>query len=161
KLQFALPSHELHAFEKRSRLRPFTLGLPFIERYRFPLDIVEKFDLHPRLVVANADAFFIDAETLTAQQVVEGGWWAGVTTVVEERLAVWVWPTVSRLLPSLVVRRPPQYLLRSRSDGAWLAFGWPHSHDVPASYGIDLLPTERAVASAVRFRDALAGHGAR
>jgi hypothetical protein len=51
RMQFALPLHELRAFEKRSRVRTFALGLPF-EPAIFALELIEKFDLRPRVAVA-------------------------------------------------------------------------------------------------------------
>jgi len=158
RMGFALPLHELRAFEKRSRVRAFSLALPF-EPCVFPLEILEKFDLHPRVVVAEVDGFFSEERTIHATRVVTAGWWGGLTTVWEERLASVVWPLASPILPSFVTRRPPRYLLRSTTHGAWLPMSWPHRH-FAATEPVQDAPTARVIELARGVRDVLARRGA-
>jgi hypothetical protein len=158
RMQFALPPHELRAFEKRTRLRAFSLALPF-EPAVFPLEILAKYDLRPRVVVAEVDGFFAAERTIHASHIVEAGWWGGWASVFEERLAALVWPVASPVLPSFVVRRPPQYLLRSSALGAWLPVRWPHRHGAPAAPLVGTPPAD-TVDGARAVRDALARRGA-
>jgi hypothetical protein len=157
RMGFALPFHELRAFEKRSRVRAFSLALPF-EPCVFPLEILEKFDVRPRVAVAEVDGFFAEARTIHASRVVDEGWWVGRTTVWEEDLAAAIWPVASRLLPSFVTRRPAHYLLRSPTHGAWLPFEWPHHHAAPTA-PIAGEPPARTIELARGVRDALAERG--
>jgi len=157
RMQFALPLHELRAFEKRTGLRAFSLALPF-EAAPFPLEIMAKFDLRPRVAVAEVDGFFAPERTIHATRVVEAGWWGGLASVWEERLAALVWPVAGRVLPSFVIRRPARYLLRSSAYGAWLPVDWPHRHGSPTAALVGS-PPEETVAHARAVRDTLARRG--
>jgi hypothetical protein len=158
--QFALPDHELRAFEKRSGVSAFAMGLPFGERCGFPLRILERFDLRPRVVVANIDAFFGDVESGPATKVAAEGWWGGLRTIAEERLAEAVWPIASCVLPSFVTPRPAAFLLRSSTHGTWRPGAWPHLH-YRAAYREAPSPGPEELRIARRVRDTLARRGAR
>jgi hypothetical protein len=127
-MQFAIPPHEIAAFEKRTGLSAFSLALPFAEGYRFPLRLIEKFDLRPRVVVANIPVFFEPAESIVGIRTIESSRWSDLMTVFEERLAERVWPLASRVLPSFVTQRPDRAILRSSQDGTWWPIHWPHHH---------------------------------
>ena len=154
-VQFAVPDHEIRAFERRTGLRVFTMGLPFGEPYGFPLAMIEKFDLRPRIVVANVPGFFRQVESPNGRAIRDAGFWNGLTTVWEERLAARVWPVMSRILPTFATKRPRQSLLRSSRDGAWLPVDWPHAH-IPVSTPSKPHPVEVDRAAVRRFRTALA-----
>jgi hypothetical protein len=156
-MQFALPAHELRAFTKRTGRSAFTMGLPFSEPCSFALELIEKFDLRPRLVVANIAGFFRPGRSRAANAAVRDGYWTGLTTVWEERLAAAVWPAASLVLPSFVTTRPAQSLLRSSANGAWMPVHWPHGH-LPARSNKPLMVD---FGLARRFRDALAARGTR
>jgi hypothetical protein len=155
RVQFALPVHDLRAFEKRTGQRAFSLALPG-ESFVVALEIIEKFDLRPPIAVAEVDGFFSEGPYVT--RVVDEGWWGGVTTVWEEDLAAATWPVASPVLPSFIIRRPARYLLRSSAYGTWLPVLWPHRHTAPtvASAGS---PAERMIERARGVRDALARRG--
>ncbi len=155
-MQFAIPSHELRAFELRTGLSTFSLALPFAERSAFALRLIEKFDLHPRVAVVNVPAFFDRNESKEGAQVRADGYWAGLTTVWEERLAALVWPIASTVLPSFVTRRPASALLRSTTNGAWLPLHWHHWH---ARVSTEPAPMRWEVRTAMRFKLALALRG--
>jgi hypothetical protein len=153
-MQFAIPPHELRAFEKRSRVRAFSLGMPG-EAYPFALDLIGKFGLRPRVVVASFDSLrpFRSAEAVRVQATSH---WTALTTVWEERLAAIVWPAASRLLPRFGTRRPTFALLRSSRNGTWMPLRWPNARYT----GTNPQALKWHVRHARIFRDALAARGA-
>jgi hypothetical protein len=155
-MQFGLPTHELRAFERRTGLSAYSLGLPFAEGSVFARGLIEKFDLRPRVAVVNVTAFFRDDESLVASQARDESYWRAVTTVWEERLAALAWPVASDVFPSFVTARPSQTLLRSTTDGTWLPMRWPHLH-VPVAEAPE--PMRWGTRAAIRFRNALALRG--
>jgi hypothetical protein len=155
-MQFGLPTHELRAFERRTGLSAYSLGLPFAEGSTFARGLIEKFDLRPRVAVVNVTAFFRDDETPVASQARDGGYWTAVTTVWEERLAAMAWPMASSVFPSFFTARPSRALLRSTTDGTWLPVRWPHFH-VPVAQTPE--PMRWSARTAIRFRDALTRRG--
>jgi hypothetical protein len=155
-LGFAIPDHEVRAFEKRSRVSAFSLALP-AEAAGFTLALIEKFDLRPRVVVANVPDFFVEGEGPFAQRARAAGAWTGRTMLWEEDLAAAVWPVASRLLPSFFMPRSPSTLLRSSTHGTWKPVGFPNRH-VPVSTTPGTPAWDHAVAA--RFRSALAARGA-
>jgi hypothetical protein len=133
------------------------MGLPFSEPCSFALELIQKFDLRPRLVVANVAGFFQPGRSRAAAAAVRDGYWGALTTVSEERLAAAVWPTASLIFPSFVTARPAQSLLRSSVNGAWMPVRWPHGH-LPA---VSNRPLSADVDLARGFRGALAARGTR
>ena len=61
RLMFAARPRILDAFFEARGLRYYVLGFGFREADRFPLAVIEKFDLKPRMVIVNADGFFLDS----------------------------------------------------------------------------------------------------
>jgi hypothetical protein len=155
-LGFALSDHELRAFEKRSRVSAFSLTLP-AETAWFTMDLIEKFDLRPRVVVANVPGFFGWRDGPFAKSARAEDAWAGRTLVWEQRLAAVVWPPVSRMLPSFLMPRSPSTLLRSSTNGTWRPGHLP-SRRVPVRAQSGSPAWDQA--AALRFRDALAARGA-
>jgi hypothetical protein len=157
RVQFMLQAHDLRAFEKRTGLRAFSLALPS-ESFVVALEIIEKFDLHPSVAVAEVDGFFSVGPYDT--RVVDEGWWGGLTTVWEEDLAAATWPVASTVLPSFVIRRPARILFRSSEYGTWLPVNWPHRHGAPTRAGSSV-PAAMTVVHASGVRNALARRGTR
>jgi len=152
-IQFALSSRELRQFERRSGVTAFSLALPFGEGYEFPLRLIEKFDLRPRVVVVNLPGFF---EATRTPGVGSDVYWTALTTVWEERLAAAVWPSASRVLPSFITNRPAGAMLRSAEDGTWLTVQFPHGH-----WPVRLrpVPPKWQIRTARQFKDAMAARG--
>jgi hypothetical protein len=154
-VQFALRPHEVGAFEKQTGLSAYSIAVP-VGGYEFPLALIEKFDLRPRIVVVELNLFAGEAETREGQRVRDAGRWNGLTTVWEERLAGRVWPTASRILPTFATPRWERALLRSTEDGTWRSLNWPHRH-------ITIDSAQRLVAWRTRwvreFHAALAARG--
>ena len=72
RLMFAARPRVLDAFFEARGLRYYVLGFGFREADRFPLAIIEKFDLKPRMVIVNADGFFENSLSDFARQVMKG-----------------------------------------------------------------------------------------
>jgi hypothetical protein len=156
-MQFALPPNALRKFRRRTGVAAFSLALPFGEGYRFPLALIEKFDLRPRIVVANAFWFFKEDASPQAVRVRGEDRWAGVRTVWEAHLGTLLWPSASRVFPVFAARRPNRVLLRSSEDGSWMPVRWQvHAH---APVSTRPAPLAWDVRAAQRFRNALAARG--
>jgi hypothetical protein len=56
--QDAFNSHVLDEFFRARGLRYFLLGFAFAENYRFAQYLFERYSLHPKIVIINADPFF-------------------------------------------------------------------------------------------------------
>lgn len=156
-MQFALPPHAVRAFTRRTGLTAYSLALPFAERDEFALALIEKYDLRPRVAVVNVTGFFTNDESMVGLKVRADGYWPGLASVWEERLAAMVWPSASRVLPSFVTPRPARTLLRSTSDGTWQPVRWTHDHNRVA---VTPMPIRWAMRAAVRFRNELVLRGA-
>lgn len=155
RLQFALPPHALSAFAKSSGLHMLSIAVPG-GGWEFPLALIEKYDLRPRLVVAEIDAFQATGALTEFRRVRDADRWAGFTEVWEARLAGVAWSIASPALPSFVTPRPSQVLLRSSENGAWWPIGWPHRHA-----RVDLRKGKMRwhTATARQFQAALAARG--
>jgi hypothetical protein len=149
--------------------RYYVLGFGFREADRFPLAIIEKFDLRPRLVIANADGFFQGRLSDFARTVMKdtpfGAWKFGV----EAETGHEVRRAVHQLVPNFVdlfgrpgfAWRRELVVYRSRSNGTWQPSPWePGTAPVPARDPWFPL-TAREVAAARRFKAALEARGAR
>lgn len=58
RLMFALRGEVLQQYFASRGLRPFALGFGHQEQHRFPLEVMRRHALHPRLVIVNVDNFF-------------------------------------------------------------------------------------------------------
>jgi hypothetical protein len=120
------------------------------------LALIEKFDLRPRIVVAEMTIFQPPGDTPESQRVRDAGWWASITAVWEARLARVAMPAMSRVFPSFVTVRPPEMLLRSSANGAWWPAEWPHRH-IPVNFTPK--PMWWRTSLGRRFQAALAARG--
>jgi hypothetical protein len=158
--QFAFPSPALRAFEARHGVLVFSMGFPFAESYLFPLQIIRKFDLRPRIVIVNVDGFFADDESPFARKVRTDGRWAAMRVLFESRVSALVAPLWSRVFPSFVEPPSSFYLLRSSTHGAWLPMNWPH-RDKTCREPVDRGTLHRWRRSALLFKEEMARRRAR
>jgi hypothetical protein len=123
RLLFALSRQDLRSFFPRHGLTYYMLGFGHREHDTFPLRIIERFDLWPKLVIVNADRFFLGEQSAWADRVVDDSyfdalkWWfeAEASHAVRRRLHAW-WPH----LPD-VLRGAREFIAyRSRVDGTWV-----------------------------------------
>jgi hypothetical protein len=154
-LQFALPSHSVDAFEKQTGLKAFSIATPGGGDV-FATALIEKFDLRPRLLVAEISTFRPPGDIPEGRRVRETSRWSAVTSVWELRLAAIAWSVGSPLLPVFATPRASQLLLRSSQNGTWWPIGWPHTHgSVPTVVG----PMHWDTGTARRFAAFLAARG--
>jgi hypothetical protein len=136
RLMFAARPRVLDAFFHSRGLNYYVLGFGFREADRFPLAIIEKFDLRPRLVIVNADGFFQNSLSDFARTVMTdtafGAWKLGheAETGHEVRRAL------HQLVPNYVdlFGRPgfpwrrEVVIYRSRTNGTWQLSPWDAGH---------------------------------
>jgi hypothetical protein len=133
RLMFALRPAVLGPFFAEHGLRYYALGFGFREADRFPLAILEKFDVRPRLVVVNADGFFGGGLSDWAELVHRDSAfaarkhrWEAEASHVARRTTHAVLPHWDSLigLPGFGRARAPN-TYRSRRDGTWELSPWP------------------------------------
>jgi hypothetical protein len=170
RLMFAARPGVLDGYFARRGLRYYVLGFGFREADRFPLAIIEKFDLRPRVVVVNADGFFQDDLSPFARSVMKdtrfGAWKLGLEAETGHEIR----RAVHQLVPNYVdlFGRPgfpwgrELVIYRSRINGAWQLSPWePGTAPVPGR-DVAFPPLGRhEVAAARRFKAAMEARGAR
>ncbi len=133
RLMFALRPEELRPFFAARDLTYYVMGFGFREGDRFPLAILRKFDLRPRVVVVNADGFFGGGLSPWAEQVMLDTPFAARKRQYESEAA-----HEARRLAHVVFPHWPSYFgvpglgrtrtftaYRSRLDGTWHISPWP------------------------------------
>lgn len=132
RLMFALRPEVLRPFFDGEAVPYYVLGFGFREADRFPLAVIRKFDLRPRLVVVNADGFFNGGLSEWAEAVIRDTPFAARKLQFEaeaaheaRRVLHQIVPNWLRLfgLPGLGLRRS-FIAYRSRVDGTWEISPW-------------------------------------
>ncbi len=115
--QFAFPQSELERGTLESGVRFYNLAFAHAEKSVFVNELIERNDLTPRVVVANADLFFQAEPTPFGRQktVFERTLAGRVRTGVVEVLPRWELPSPTR------DRRWPTVVYRSATYGSWYA----------------------------------------
>lgn len=170
RLMFAARPGVLDAFFESRGLRYYILGFGFRETDRFPLAIIEKFDLRPKLVIVNADGFFQYAYSDFARAVMKSNLIGAWQFAREAETGHEVRRALHQLVPNWVdlLGRPgfpwrrELIIYRSRTNGAWQLSPW--EPGLRAMTGRDLrqpplAPHEHDAAR--RFKAAMDGRGAR
>ena len=170
RLLFALRPEELRPFFAAQSVPYYVMGFGYREADRFPLAIIRKFDLHPRLVVVNADGFFGGGLSEWAEVVNRDTPFAARKRQLEGEAAHEARRNIERLvpnwlqvfgLPGLGLRRSFN-AYRSRTDGTWEISPWPDGTKAfvaPSLEGRALAPDE--VAAAREFMAELDARGSR
>lgn len=133
RIMFGLRPEELRPFFAAQGLRYYVMGFGYREGDRFPLAIIRKFDLRPRLVVINADGFFNAGLSEWADVVNRDTPFAARKLQVEAEAAHEVRRVVHHLVPNwLRIFGTPGLgfrrgfiAFRSRADGTWDISPWP------------------------------------
>ncbi|MDH4064036.1 MAG: hypothetical protein OEW19_06525 [Acidobacteriota bacterium] len=169
RLMFAARPRVLDAFFEARGLRYYVLGFGFREADRFPLAIIEKFDLRPRLVIVNADGFFSDSVSDFGATVLQDSRFGAVRLQWEAEAAHEARRAMHLLVPnwlSLFGRpgfrsRREMVAYRSRTDGSWQMSPWdPGEIWVPYHDPAQPPLTDWERAAARRFKSAMDRRGA-
>jgi hypothetical protein len=168
RLMFAARPRVLDAFFEPRGLRYYVLGFGFREADRFPLAIIQKFDLRPRMVIVNADGFFQNSLSDFARTVMKdtpfGAWKFGQ----EAEAGHEVRRALHQLVPNYVdlFGRPgfpwrrELVIYRSRSNGTWQLSPWEPGTSPVLARNLSLGTLARhEVAAARRFKAALDARG--
>lgn len=150
RLMFALRPNVLDAFFDARGLDYYVMGFGFREGDRFPLEILRRFDIYPRLVVVNADGFFGRDLSEWATEVIRDNRLDALKLQHENEVTHAVRRVVHRVVPNWldIFERPgidegEEFIAyRSRRNGTWRVSPWPaDGHTVPS------LPPSKEAAS--------------
>lgn len=122
RLMFALDRPALRGFFPRVGLSYFMLGFGHNETNEFPQALIARFDLHPRLVIVNADRFFVADQSAWADRVREESWFDAWKRYRETEVSHAVRRAVHRVVPHVpdIASRQREFITyRSRLDGSW------------------------------------------
>jgi len=161
RLMFALRPDVLRPFFEAEGLTYYVMGFGFREADRFPLAIIRKFDLRPRLVVANVDGFFGQGLSPWAEVVNRDTPFAARKLQAESEAAHEARRVVHRIVPNWLQlfglpgfgARRPFIAYRSRLDGTWEVSPWPEATEAflsPSLEGSELGRGEIAAARAFK-----------
>lgn len=165
RLMFALPGDVLREYFLTRGLRVFALGFGHEEQHAFPLALMRRHGLRPRVVIANIDNFFGGITSPWAQRVMADDRFDAWKTAFEATVS----HAVRRRLHEVVPHAPDLWdnerefvIYRSQLDGSWfIATEFTDSgrlHDFHR--GRDVLRPHN-VELARAFRDAVHATGAR
>jgi hypothetical protein len=170
RLMFAARPGVFNAFFEARGLRYYVLGFGFREADRFPLAIIEKFDLRPRVVVVNADGFFQNTLSDLAREVMQDTRFGAFQHHWEAETGHEVRRALHQLVPNFVdlFGRPgfpwrrELVIYRSRTTGAWQLSPWERGTALVPGRDVTLpVPRPHEADAARRFKAALDRRGIR
>lgn len=170
RMMFALRARVLTPWARAQGLTFYALGFGFREADAFPLDLIRKWDLHPKLVVINVDGFFGRGLSPWARRVMKDTSFGARKRLWEAELSHRGREILHRLIPNWIdlYGRPGfpfgnEFIAyRSRLDGTWSVTPWTApTTDAPST---DFLAEEvgpRELDAARAFKAGLDSRGAR
>lgn len=170
RLMFALQAEVLEPYFSERGVPYYVLGFGFNEGDRFPLEIIERFDLRPALVVANVDGFFATGYSEWAEQVVADDRFETYKRRWESEAAHETRRVVHQVVPNWIdlFGRPGfdsgnEFIAyRSRSRGTWTVSPWPQGTTLVTPPPLDQPPLGRdETVAAQTFAARLAARGSR
>jgi hypothetical protein len=123
RLLFALTRQDLRGFFTRHGLTYYMLAFGHREHDEFPRAIIRRFDLRPRLVIVNADRFFLGEESGWAERVMNDSWFDAQKLWFEAEAAHLVRRSLHAVVPhvpDLLGGERELIAYRSKVDGTWL-----------------------------------------
>ncbi len=170
RLMFAARPGVLDAFFEARGLRYYVLGFGFREADRFPLAVIEKFDLRPRVVIVNADGFFLNQLSDFGRAVMTDSRFGAWQLRQEAETAHEFRKAIHQLVPNWVdlfgrpgfARLSELVIYRSRTNGTWQLSPWEAGTRSVAGRDLTqppLAPHEQDAAR--RFKDSLDRRGTR
>ena len=170
RLMFALQARVLQPYFSARGVSYFALGFGFNEGDAFPLAIIERFNLRPRLVVVNVDGFFGEGLSEWAQEVVRDTpfdarklRWEAEASHEARRVIHQVVPNWLNLFGRPGFDEGREFIAyRSRVDGTWVVSPWPEAATRVSQPPLDSPALGRPeIASASAFANTLAARGSR
>ena len=166
RLMFALPSSTLRPFFAPYGVDYYVLGFGHNEHDHFPKAIIRRFDLRPRLVVVNADRFFVGDQSTWADRVVEGSWFGAQKLWLEAEASHATRRLLHRWVPHLPTldESADEFIAyRSRLDGTWQVASTPNGtgHPMPGGDRRPPRPDAGRLARARAFKAEVESRGGR
>ena len=122
RLMFALRGDVLRQYFLPRGLRAFALGFGHLEQHEFPLAILQRYQLRPRVVVVNVDNFFGGVPSPWSQRVRRDSAFDAWKVQVEAQAAYGTRRVLHRVVPHMpeLWTEHREFLIhRSRRDGSW------------------------------------------
>jgi hypothetical protein len=122
RLMFALRGDALRRYFTARGLRPFALGFGHEEQHRFPLEVMTRHGLRPKVVLANVDNFFGGVTSPWGERVLADTAFDARKTAFEANASHVVRRTLHRVVPhvpDLVAGEREFVIYRAERDGSW------------------------------------------
>jgi len=170
RMMFAVRARVMTPWAADHGLRYYSLGFGFREADSFPLELIRKWDLRPKLVVINVDGFFGRGLSPWAVRVMRDTPFAARKRLWEAELSHWGRRWLHRVIPNWIdlFGRPgfpagDEFIAyRSSVNGVWAVSPWPEP--TMAAPSMDFVPEEvgpREADAARAFKAELDSRGAR
>lgn len=165
RLMFALRGEALRQYFVSRGLRPFALGFGHEEQHQFPLEVMRRHRLRPRIVIANVDNFFGGVTSPWGERVLQDSRFDAWKVEMEANAAHVVRREVHRVVPHVpdIWDGEREFILyRSERDGSWfVATHFGRGVRLESFYrGRDVVRTHN-VLLARAFKEAVEAAGAR
>ncbi len=118
RLGYALQDKNMQNFD----FRPYVMAFGNEEMDLFPMKIIRKFDLHPKLFVINVDEFFENNMSKYSQKVVKEGLFSAYRTLFEYTASTLLQNEMHQHITYFApffTHRPETILVRSKINGTW------------------------------------------
>ena len=159
---FAFPSQIMDEFAQKHNITFFNMGLGYGEGNLFSEHIIVAHDLRPKIVIVNADLFFVDKASDRAAEIIATSGWERLKGRIESTGHYCYIRFLRRLFPHFLPRIPPPYMLnerqrsalvRSVQHGTW--FVWNRDDNkIPFQPDSDVYKLEKkTVEIALRFKN--------
>ena len=122
RLMFAIRGEALRQYFETRGLRPFALGFGHEEQHQFPLEVMRRHGLRPKLVIANVDNFFGGVTSAWGERVLQDSRFDAWKVEMEATAAHLVRREVHRVVPHVpdIWDGEREFILyRSERDGSW------------------------------------------
>lgn len=117
RMLYAIDRSELQKFEQRSKLHCYVMAFPCGELCSFPYQIIQKYDLHPKLVVVNTDPFFAEGLSNMARRTIKATSWEAWKDNFELNCAFGAHRLAHQWLPHLFEPEVNWLYFRHKDDG--------------------------------------------
>lgn len=165
RLMFALKGDSLRQYFLARGLRPFALGFGHQEQHAFPLAVMRKHGLRPKVVIVNVDNFFGGVTSPWGERVLGDSRFDAWKTELEANASHGVRRVLHRVVPhapDLWEGEREFVIYRSQEDGSWfIATEFGHGSRLMGFYkGRDVVRPHN-ITLARAFKDAVEAQGAR